>query len=136
MRTKKRVPPLEVLNLYQRGVLQDGYCAPYPKRVQVLYELYVLCGNNISLVTEFLKTYYPCFPIANRNSLALMIKRHDSFSIAIKMLEEDTKLYSKEMEGALDDETLSRLLWKLRRKIYLRNVTEPSGSAIDLEECA
>ena len=134
MRRKKACPPVEILNAWQRSILQDGYCAPYPRRVKVLYELYVLCGGNISLVTEFLKAHYKCFPIVNRNSLALMIKRHDSFSIALKMLEEDTELYSKEMAGALDNQTLSRLLWKLRKRIYLRNVTESNSSTLDLEE--
>ena len=134
MRTKKEVPPLSSLNFYQQSILQDGYSAPYPRRVQTLYQLYILCGSNISLMSEYLRKYFPCFPIQNRNSLALMIKRHDSYSIALKLLSEDVETYSEAMNGCMDTQTLEKLLWKIRRRVYLRNVTEPSGSTLDLEE--
>ena len=131
MRRKKECPPLEILNAKQQLALQNGYQSSFITRMQILHELFVRCGS-ISLTMDYLKEYFPYYP-CNRNTLSTLLKRHDVYQIALVELEKDVKLYGPEMSGAMDTQTLEKLLWKIKRRIYLKNVTEPSGSTMDLE---
>ena len=134
MRKKMKVPDLEVLNAYERGVLQDNLGRAFPIRVQVLHTLFKKCNSNISLTSAYLQLYFPCFQLKNRNSLSTILRRYDSYHIALEQLEKDVKLYGPEMSGCMDEETLKKLLWKIQKRIYQRCIPGEANETLDLEE--
>lgn len=133
MRTKKPIPPKDVLNYWEQSILQSGYISSFPARMRTLRSLFLHCGGSISLTMSYLKEYFPYYP-CNRNTLAKLLKRYDIYQICLEVLEQDVKEYGP-LSG-FDDETVRGLLWRMKKRVYLRCIPAEFQGTLEEEECA
>lgn len=122
MRKKAGLPPREVLNQYDIQCL----LSPSPVQRQKAYvKLYEACGRNLSLMSRWLKEYYPSIP-NDRKTLRAYIRIHG-------LCESVAEDFAKRCNGLVSVDELRMVLYVYLKK-KLKRCIQPQFTETFSEE--